>query len=514
MICRSIVINYLKSLPFTFLIFSFLPYVGCKQSTQETSLKNDELRFAQKIKLPIQITGSFDLHHSLDDDYYSFTLPTETLFRMELSGVDGVDSQITLFGTNSPFPLITVDDGRDGQGEKIPFTQLREKDIIVRIRGNRTPSDAANSSSYRLIIRELNDPSEFEIEPNQDFQTATTIHSSRVKGFYGPQNYILNHKKETERDCFSKKFEITQPTDLIIQLSRIEKITPQLQLYSATKQLLLSHRFSEAEPLRFLFNESSLFYFCISPTQLTSIPSDYYELTLYTEPVREISEHEPNNSATTATHISTGTMKGSIQNGNEDIFELHNEQEDAAFFRIQILMNTVNPLTLNIFSGMRAYGKIYTNEKNSKEIIIGAWPVAGNEKVYLKMSTLSRVSFIYSIKTERLEFSDHWESEPNDDPASATPISPLVEKWGFISPLDDIDFFKIESADESKYIVQLTAHSHGEYTIKQIRNKKQIAQSTARALPLQIQNGDLIALSCKNACTGQYNISLQSLKER
>lgn len=133
------------------------------------------------------------------DCYYYKNNQGKTLYRIESQPPEKLDILITVFNKDM-IKLFTIDNGGAGEREIMPDASI-EGDFYIVVSARRGFFEKENP--YKLQMSRLDNPEDYEIEPNDTKETATKITRNMIKGFISKKKdkdyYYLEYNKRVKK---------------------------------------------------------------------------------------------------------------------------------------------------------------------------------------------------------------------------------------------------------------------------------------------------------------------------
>lgn len=430
-------------------------------------------------------------------------LNAPAMFRAELTAARGADSSITVFSPPEQ-AVVTADDNGSSLPEEISPVYLAAGVTLVRIQAK---SDEA--ADFQFFYRVFNAPSDVEREPNSAPATANALTGLHATGFHGPLFTRTEKEKLRERDCFSKQNTSAEATLVSARLTGVEGITGVVSFLDAAGNEI--HRQEAAGPGQPLdtspvfLQAGAQLVVCVSSARLErAVSRDYYDLNLVLADITRKSEIEPNNSAATASRMTEDTIAGQVSAiGDVDYFTWVNRKEYPVLVNVSLEAPFIESLRLAIVRKGEPE-QLFENSAVRQEIAENIRLEAGEQLTLgvLTRAKLKKKDFkplLYTLKINESQFNDDSETEPNDTVAKADVLIDHAQKWGFLNPVGDVDYYRLKLDAPVARLLVFESKIACKVKLEHLRGGKSLAISSAQSnlkYSATFETDDLLKIQC------------------
>ena len=473
----------------------------CKAKPTRLEGNHDTPQTAFDLAADKPLAGTFPKGESTI--YFRIKLEKAAMLRAELGAARGADTSITLLQPPEQ-PLLSVDDNGSSLPEEIPPTYLGAGIALLRLRAK---SDEA--ADFQFFYRVFNAPSDVEREPNNTVATATALTGLHATGFHGPWFTRNEKEKLRERDCFSKQNTSTEPTLVSARLTGVDGITGVVSfLDAAGNEIYRQEAAGAGQPLDtspVFLQAGAQLVVCVSSARLErAVSRDYYDLNLVLADITRKSEIEPNNTAETASRMTEDTIAGQISAiADADFFTWINKKEYPVLVNVSLEGPFVEILRLAVTRKGEAE-QAYENSAVRQEIAENVKLEAGDQltlavRARAKLKKKDFKPAVYTLKINESQFNDDSETEPNDMAARADVLIDHAQKWGFLNPVGDVDFYRLKlDAPVSRQLV-FESKIGCKIKLEHLRGGKSLAISSAQSnlkYAAAFESDDLLKIQC------------------
>lgn len=497
-------------------VFAFLIFSGCKESAPKLTGAHSTPETAYDLAVDKTVSGVFDGADS--SIFIRVRLKEGAMLRAELSAARGVDTSLAVF--NPPDKLLfEVDDAGSSLPEEIAPVFLPGGDTLIRLRGK-----GGEQSAFTFFYRTFQAPSDIEREPNNSAASANSMAGLHAAGFYGPEFDRRGQVREREKDCFVKENTDTENKVLHIKLTGVEGILSSVTLKDAAdKELLRQEATAAGAPLFVgpVALPAGKFYVCVAAvTTMRKQSRDYYDLTLSFGAATQKGEIEPNDSPGTASAIPEDQIEGVISSFTDgDYFTYRNRREYPVSLRVELESASAGVLSLSTAKTGQAL-QLFEDSAAKSEVAENIRLEAG-EGVIISVKNRTKLkkknfkSTPYTLKLQETQASDENETEPNHTVDRADGLVDLTQKWGFINPVGDVDYYRLKLSAPAERILTLESKIDCKIRLEHLRGAKSLAVQSApqnvryKAL---FEKDDVVKVQCvgqkSNPAERAYRIAL------
>lgn len=462
-----------RYLPIIPLICALVIFSACRKEMQLEHEPNDTFADAVVIKTDSAVQGVLATRD--DVDVYRFEVSSPAIIDILLSPVRGVNHALKIWkGYETPVLIKNIDDMRKSSPERMSNLFVEEGVYYVMVLyGERDIPVADPAGIYRLEIKSRAWSDE-EREPNDTPASSSELLLDReMRGLYSPAYNRLNTQEENpirEEDWFRVNIDLAmeRPGLVDIDLTGVERINPILALYNSRMEQVGfadAGGVHEGESIRGIgITESGSYYVLVASKNFESNNDQEYSLIIRTREFETGMEMEPNNELSHANLITGGDISGRIfPAGDMDVF-LH-RGEGRGLYRIDVSPPESLDLMVKIMA-TDGSGLFETDNGGAGfREVLPAVPASGN----FYISVQSRKSSFdpertYTLKVDRIQGMEEYESEPNDRKEQANPLShPMIK--GFTSRKKDRDFYSLDYGRRVRRSFSLQAAPNSELRI-------------------------------------------------
>lgn len=482
------------------LLFLLLLLLSCSEKPTLLVAPHDTPEQAFLLAAEQRVTGKF--HPGKNTVYFRIHLSAPAMLRAELAAVRGADTRIELLLPQGRV-LYAVDDNGSSFAEEIFPLFLPAGEYLVHI-----AAEAQAEENFTFFYRLFKPPPDVESEPNNSLSNASAVAALHATGFFGPQFHLAGEKKEREQDCFAFSASGNGKRRAEFALTGVDGYLPTLRIFdSAGKLLVAAESLKSGEWLRteaVAVPEDERLFVCVSAERRQKDASrDYYELHMQLADIELKSELEPNDTLATASAISGNTIEGVLTKISDiDYYFWHNPQDYAQVVRVELKSPKAPMLRLEV--GENSPLRVFEDSAEKGEVADNLRVEAG-EKLFVRVScrrACPRKNFAplsYMLELGESQATDETENEPNDSAEKAEVLVDLAQKWGFINPPGDVDFFRLSLAGPVVRDVVIESKLACRLRLEHWRAGKMLAAPAAKTKLLynaEFFPDDLLRLTC------------------
>ena len=362
--------------------------------------------------------------------------PARRLLRVDLRPDAGI--AVTLDALDDAGKVLVSSSGDPGAPVSIPNLAVTPGTYYLRVRG----SSEAAESGYRLTMLLAALETGAEIEPNGTAALATDLApDGEAVGYLG-----WKHDQDWYRLPTAG---LPEGSVLSLDLDAVPGVAASLQVFDAVERKLTEARGRKEErvairSLRVPTGDAQIYVVVRTDTGTSS--ETRYDLRTRTELPRAGGEAEPNDDAAHAQPVSDGTVLGYLSRGDVDVYrytasaptELDVEvaPPERVDIKLEILSETGARLARSD-AGRRREAEHLPNVAvpgGTVLIRLSAGKSDGNPDEPYRLTVASRPPEAWA------------EHEPNDSPATATPLADGERGNGLLAPRGDVDFWRLAPA--------------------------------------------------------------------
>lgn len=451
--------------------------------------------------------------------FFHIRLTEPMMLRAELGAIRGIDASLAVLAADQGM-IVAVDDNDSSRPEEIFPVFLNPGDFYLRLSG-KGPEQGAFTFFYRLF----KPPADVEREPNNAAATANPMSGDHAVGFYGPEYSVQNGVKKFEQDCFFRELNGENKGALSLRLTGVEGIRGHVTILDdAAHELLAAEATEPGSPLTagpVAVPASGKIFICVSAQKIPEKASkDYYELKLSVAEATQLMELEPNNTAKTANTISTDHIDGNIAGfADADFFRWKNRREYAVYLQAELLYSAGQQLKLIVERG-DSQKIIFEDSAPGREVAENLRLDPGEDIVVCvrareKIPPRKFQVQSYSLKLKEIMVTDEGENEPNDTADKADALVDQAQKWSFINPPGDVDYYKIQVSEDALRTLVVESKLGCKIRLEHLRDNKPLASQIATdtlKYHATFRKNDLLRLNClgqkKNPPERAYRIAL------
>lgn len=412
---------------------------------------NNEREQAMDIADGMVMEGLID--EKLDQDWYKISVTSDTMFdlRAELTGIPDINLKMELFDAESEL-LLEVNRYKEGDGEFITNYTLKPGDYFIRVRELWLKSQEKKfNDSLRYSLRiDLNEVTKYiEQESNNKGVLATTLEPElEMIGYISPYKDV---------DWYTLKLPSEQDTYIELSLSGVEGVNTKLRVYDPIEALIKSvdqGKRGEGETITNLGvdTEREFYYVVIDGGDWQTNELQSYKLQARFIHLTHKIEFEPNDRLVKATElVASDSICGFIDSGDDvDWYRIAKNDDRTHIARIEVsgipktdikmtITNELEEELLSVDERGEMEGEIFAN--------VG---LEQRQDYYLKLESKRKGSNIedqYCIFMTLDKYFGGDELEINDSHERANIIDIERAVQGYIHPLGDVDYYRLEIAD-------------------------------------------------------------------
>jgi len=461
-----------------FFAIAFVLIGHCREATQRLVGEHKTPESALVLAAETKLKGEFTTGH--ESLYVRIKILAPTMLRSELSAAAGVDSALALLTRNGNL-LTTTNDGSVGEAEEIYPIFLEAGEYLMRITG-----DAEKAAQFTFFYRLFNAPSNIEREPNFFLENASVVENLTATGFYGPQSFFDKGNRVPERDCFTKDIKGLEKKQLSLKVTSVDGVRPTLAIFDVSGAEVNRHEGSSdggaLELSAFALPKGNKIFICVAAAGAPQRTSrDYYELLFNFSDILQSGEIEPNNALTTATEITQEKLSGQIAPDDpSDFFLWRNKRDYPVLLRVELEGSELQLAHLAV-QKEKEKPTLFEDSAPQREIVENIHLDAG-ESVYLNVKYRAKLPrkklklVNYVLKLHETPFSDENELEPNATIAAADFLLDQTQKWGFINPVGDLDYYRINMTTPNERILRFDSKIDCRLHFAHLRSGKIVAE--------------------------------------
>ncbi|MFZ5630151.1 MAG: hypothetical protein ACOY5B_13555 [Spirochaetota bacterium] len=479
-----------------------LPFIllACREKAAQLVGAHDSPASAFVLEADRQVTGK--LRSGESQVYFSVRLAEMSMFRAQLSAVRGADTRLEVLNSSGDL-LHTANDHGSSIAEEIHPVFLAAGDYLLRL-----SATAELAEDFTLFYRLFKAPADVEREPNNTPETATAVTTTHASGFYGAEFSFSGKEKAREQDCFRFMAAAEGKSRAEFKLSGVDGYTTAIQIFDKAGEVLVAGESDKPGQLLSLgplaVPKEGQLTACIRATRRqANVSRDYYDLEMRLSDVQLKSESEPNNSAQTAGEIAADSMEGGIATlSDADYFYWQNRRDYPVILRIELTAAVPQLLKLETVTGSAT--RVFEGSAEKVEVADNLRVEAG-ERVTLLVrcgKKCNRKSFkpvAYQLHLDESQATDENETEPNDNPDRAEALVDLTQKWGFINPPGDTDYYRLSLSQAAVRDVIVESKLGCRLRLEHLRGGKSLAISAGSGKVIynaELLQGDLLRLQC------------------
>jgi hypothetical protein len=405
---------------------------------------NDRIERATRIELGRPVRGRLQGAGKRGDIDFFLVTSTEPkgLLRAEVKGVPGVDVALSAWSAREKRQLTRANNTRAGGGEVLPNVGVSAGDYAVVVRAVGRPP-ASSDVPYELTVTVVRAEEGAELEPNDKRLDAQEMEPGRrILGFHG---------RRGDTDWFKLKLpETAGDHDLRVEMTAVPGVPgATLEVQDEIEVSLAKGRVSRETGVLFpnlwVRPKQAVLYVLVSAGKgYNALERFTLQATLQkrTGPA----EQEPNDRPPLATPIRAGEAVRAYLTpaGDVDWFALDAPAPSIA--RLSVTGIDKVDLVLSVHDAAGAQ-RVSTDEGTLREgeVLPNVFLPRGRSLVRVSGKKRQENVFTpYELTGELRPDPGDEEIEPNDGPASATPIVSGVARKGWIYPRGDVDVYRLD----------------------------------------------------------------------
>ena len=436
------------------------PGIKALEPTLEETEPNDSQAQAHPVENGTYAKGFIGAQK--DQDWYKISIPPDSsdILKALLTGVPGINLKMELFNSDR-VELLDVNKNKEEHGEIITNQGLTAGDYFLRVRelwAEGKERKFNDTTAYHLHIYLTSLRADFEFESNNK-----AIKSNLIQAEQPIRGYISPYKDVDWFKIFPPQYGNHY---LELQLSGLENVDLQLKVYDPIEALLIKRNSfgkNEAETILNLGLDPELefYYIAVCGGTWHSNEDTTYQLTANFKPYEGKMEFEPNDRLVRASDIARGdTVKAFFD--TEDDIDWYQLQCFAAYpqvARIEVFSIPKVNLKLTIFNqDEEQFWSVNETGEMENEIITNIG-LRNSTNYFLKVENLAKSTNLnekYAVYLDVNRFLAAEEFEPNNQQDAATILSLDTSVKGFIHPIGDVDFYKLDLSNANATGLKLT----------------------------------------------------------
>lgn len=412
---------------------------------------NNNMAEAQSVKHSTFVKGF--INKVMDQDWYKINIPADSsaILRAEISGIPDINLDIELYDSDKN-QLLDVNRYREGEGEVLTNYKLKPGNTYLRIKEfwiKNTQKKSNDSISYNLKVKLLKIASDVEIEPNNKAVNSTILMPNiPTKGYISPYE---------DKDWYKLSISNQYNKYLKINLSGLEKVNLKLKVYDPIEAIIdQSDRGDKADeeiiPNLGIEPEKEFYYIVVEGDRWQTNEDQTYKLTAKFIDKSVKMEFEPNDRLVKATELKNREKIFGLTDDIDDVdwYHIINDSSDIQVARIELKgipridfkMTLTNELEEAILS---------VNEKKVQENeIITNIGLDSSKNLYIKLEPVNKAANLSDLYSIFLSINPHQKNEElelNDSKETANIIEFEKAIAGYIHPIGDVDYYKLELAN-------------------------------------------------------------------
>ncbi|MBL8033717.1 MAG: hypothetical protein JNJ69_08460 [Leptospiraceae bacterium] len=474
---------------------------ACKPKPLKLTLAHNSAQTAFDLPIDTVVQGAISTGESVV--FLRVRLAQPQMLRAELPAVRAVDSSITVFHPGER-ELFTIDDNGSSLPEEIYPVLLPAGDTLLRLRFR-----AEEPAEFRFFYRVFNPPSDTEREPNNTPETANAITGMHATGFHGPVYAFADKEKNRERDCFSKSPATNDAVLVSAKLTGVEGVTGAVSFHDAAGKEIHREEAGSAgaalETSPVFVAAGTSFIICVASARPVPPSSrDYYDLTLSFSDLSHRGEAEPNNRPENASRITADSLTGQISTQQDvDYLVWVNKRDYPVIVNATLESPQVAVLRLEAVR-KDDVALVFEDSAVAQEVAENIRVEAGEQlllalRVRPKLRKKDFKPAAYTVKINESQFNDDSEFENNGNAARADTLVDHAQKWGFINPPGDVDFYRLKVDAPVERQLVFESKIPCKVRLEHLRAGKTIAGNTALSnvkYSALFEKDDLVRVQC------------------
>jgi hypothetical protein len=205
----------------------------------------------------------------------------------------------------------------------------------------------------------------------------------------------------------------------------------------------------------------------------------------------------------TAGEITAASMEGSISAVNDvDYFYWQNRREYPVILRAEVV--SLTPQLLKLEAGVTPALRSFEGSAEKSAVADNLRVDAGDRVAFIigcgkrcNRKTFKPVNYL--LRLDESQATDENEFEPNDSPDRAEALVDLTQKWGFINPPGDIDYYRLTLSQNGVRDVIVESRLNCRLRLEHLRDGKSLAISAGKGKVIynaEFARDDLLRLQC------------------
>lgn len=457
------------------LVLAFLPcivlmllHAGCRGKEHRELEPNDTIAQAHSLELGMTMRGY--LATADDHDFYRVRLDRDTVLRIELSGIKGVNHALRLWrdrGDGDPVVVKEIDDSRKSSPEIMANIMGRRGTWIVEVTHGARDSRRGNQETpYDLTVTGREAVNEEE-EPNDAPDQATTLRAGRsLAGYYSPARNPLNNNKDAqhrEEDwyVYSPDRAGGTPPVIDITLTGVPGVNASITLYDEELNEIASADNGgpgEGELLKGLGLDAakSKYYIMVASKNYSANHEVPYTLSLTEMQPDAGYEIEKNDSFEKANTLTAQSITGRFNTLADRDYYRFKADRQGAWYRVELRPPADADAVVTLYNGEQEQVAEVSGSGAGTRVVIPSLFMNGDIFIVVRARSIKTIpSADYFLSITPMTPAASMEKEPNNTTSQATPFTGRRIE-GFLSSATDKDYYLIVTDNRQRRSFRIT----------------------------------------------------------
>lgn len=450
------------------LIPAILSITSCNISRHKEIEPNNTFTSANTIESGKIYTGT--ISSEKDIDYYSFNAERDSILKIELSGIKGVNLAFSIYRLSGDTGILLkiVDDNRKSSPEEFANLSVSQGRYIISVHhGERDEKKGNPDTWYELKLTESELSAE-EREPNDKDRANTIQPNTPVTGFFSPARDRNNENTKNqfrEEDWYS--FELTadenNPVTVSLDLSGVSGVDSVLELYDNQFNLVTqsdSAPYGNGESItEFGIKKSGVYYAVAASKNFQYNNNSRYTLSLLVNTHSQGTELEPNNSFDEANTLTGNEVTGRTNSRQDSDYYETGEIFSGKYVRLDVLNDENTDTTLTVYDSSRK--KLFEVNNTAAGGVETIPALYIKDRLFLAVTSNSdnKPDSVYKLTVSEINAFNPIEVEPNNRKEDANPVKNIVK--GYTTTIGDTDYYVITNDFRKNYRIEFRAPANG-----------------------------------------------------
>ena len=474
---------------------------------------NNTFAGARHVQVDAEIRSSYFSTGYADKDFYYYGIEQTSLVRVTLTAVKGVDSIIEIYNNKKKLIKRIDDSFSPSIEESIAPLIVEPPGFYVSVGSKKAmiKKEYLNEDHfYGLYVKSASIHGDFDKEPNDLINQATTIKKNQILGYY---NKVRGEIASKEIDFFLVELNKPIRYSVDIKLTGVSGTDSVLSLYNSRGVKLRSvdeRGINQGEAINsYGMQGPTKLYLSVHAKGSDINLDDFYELNVSAKQYEAKSELEPNDDISKSSLIKNKTTFAEISDQNDYDFYYYINNTKAGV-ELQAKFIPEDRLNIRVEIINQGLETIVLDDGSSEEYeALSNYLILPGKIIYFKVYTLDwegEEAQGYRIELKENKLAENSEREPNGSKKLATKIDSQDSIVGFINPNDDIDWFRFNTRKAIRHKILIEGISGCklrlnifDQKIKLVRSRVSREMGDGISITVKIPPGAFINLQCSQS---------------